>query len=127
MVDPSARRICASTELKERDLGVRFRYGRGSETGPAFVVRYAGQAQAFVNECAHLAVELDWQPGDFFDTAREALVCATHGARYHPASGACLGGRCNGKGLRRLPVEERDGWIFIAASAADWVEVETHD
>lgn len=127
MVDANARRICASAQLKERARGVRFRFGRGPETRPAFVVRYAGQARAFINECAHLAVELDWQPGDFFDTAHEALVCATHGARYHPASGVCLGGRCNGKGLRPLATEERDGWIFIAASAADWVEVDRHD
>ena len=127
MVDARPHRICASTELKERAKGVRFRFGRGPETRPAFVVRYAGRAQGFVNACAHLAVELDWQPGDFFDAAGEALVCATHGARYHPASGACVGGRCNGRPLLRLPIEERDGWIFIAAGAADWVEVDTHD
>jgi len=86
------------------------RYG---ERAAAFVIRYRGRAHAYLNRCGHVPVELDWQPGEFFDVARIYLVCATHGALYDPASGKCLGGRCNGRGLVALPVEERDGQLFL--------------
>jgi nitrite reductase/ring-hydroxylating ferredoxin subunit len=44
------------------------------------------------------------------------LICATHGALYDPASGACLGGRCEGRGLKAVPVVERDGNIYCEES-----------
>jgi len=68
---------------------------------------------AYLNRCGHVPVELDWQHGEFFDDSKLYLICATHGALYAPESGQCLGGRCNGRGLTKLPVEERDGNIYL--------------
>jgi len=107
------RLICASHELAERARGARFEFQRFGKTQPAFVVRYDGAAHAFLNQCGHVPVELDWQEGEFFDDSRLYLICATHGALYHPASGACVGGRCAGRGLIPIPVVERDGHIFL--------------
>ncbi|MBL8481498.1 MAG: Rieske 2Fe-2S domain-containing protein [Rhodocyclaceae bacterium] len=108
-----ARLICTSGELAEGGAGVRFelqRYGRAMQ---AFVVRYCGVARAYLNECAHVPIELDWMPGQFFDDSGLYLICATHGAIYDPASGRCLGGPCNGRGLLPVQVEERDGGIYL--------------
>jgi nitrite reductase/ring-hydroxylating ferredoxin subunit len=56
----------------------------------------------------HVAMELDWVAGQFFDLDGEALLCATHGASYDPADGHCMGGPCAGRGgLRRLQVIEK--------------------
>jgi nitrite reductase/ring-hydroxylating ferredoxin subunit len=66
-----------------------------------------------MNRCGHVPVELDWQHGEFFDTSKLYLICATHGALYSPESGHCLGGRCNGKGLEPVTVIERNGKIFL--------------
>lgn len=107
------RLICASHELAERGRGVRFVLKRFGKPQPAFVVRYDGEAHAFLNQCGHVPVELDWQEGEFFDDSRLYLICATHGALYHPASGACVGGRCAGRGLIPLPVAERDGHVYL--------------
>jgi len=80
---------------------------------PAFAIRFGGRAFAYLNRCAHVAMELDWQPGLFFDFDAESLLCSTHGAFYDPVTGACRGGACIGHGgLRALTVVERGGRVL---------------
>ncbi|MDP2432544.1 MAG: Rieske 2Fe-2S domain-containing protein [Pseudomonadota bacterium] len=105
--------ICASAMVREGATGFRFEVDWHGTRAAAFVIRHLGRAHAYLNRCGHIPVELDWQPGEFFDSSRLYLVCATHGALYDPTSGACLGGRCEGRGLVVLPVEERDGHLFL--------------
>ena len=105
--------ICASAALLNGGQGVRFEVDIGGRNAPAFAVRYGGRAFAYLNRCAHVATELDWKPGMFFDFDAEYLLCSTHGAFYDPATGACRGGACNGYGgLRALNVVERDGRVL---------------
>lgn len=104
--------ICASTELAERGRGVRFTAERAGLPVPAFAVRYSGRVHAYLNRCAHVSVELDWQEGEFFDVSGLYLVCSTHGATYYPETGGCAGGPCAGAGLQRLPTVERDGCVY---------------
>ena len=111
------RLICAASELAEQGKGVRFEMNRSGKLQPAFVVRFDGKVQAFLNQCGHVPVELDWQEGEFFDDSRLYLICATHGALYHPASGHCVGGRCAGRGLIPVPVVERDGRVYLIETA----------
>lgn len=108
-----ARLICASDELHDGGAGVRFAVVRHGHEEPAFAVRFRGRVFAYYNRCAHVPVELDWQPGEFFDDSGLYLICTTHGALYAPESGRCLGGRCNGKGLAPLPVEEWEGFVYF--------------
>ena len=105
--------LCPSTQLVERGGGLRFDVVAGGEMLGAFAVRHRGQAVAYLNRCAHVAMELDWVAGQFFDSDGEALLCATHGAAYDPASGRCLGGPCAGRGgLRPLQLVEQDGVVY---------------
>lgn len=115
MVEKS-RLICAAADLEEGGAGVRFEVRRGGQTVPAFAIRWRGRVRAFLNRCGHIPVELNWQPGEFFDISRLYLICATHGALYDPATGACLGGRCEGRGLTAVTVVERDGNIYCEES-----------
>ncbi len=108
-----ARPICASSDLADGGDGVRFEVEHKAETVPAFAIRHGGRVYAYVNRCAHIAMELDWNPGKFFDTDGEYLICSTHGALYAPESGACRGGPCRGTGLIRLQVFENDGRVYL--------------
>lgn len=108
--------VCETQRLQNGAAGVRFAVRIQGDVRPAFAVRYENRVYAYVNECAHRSVQLDWNEGDFFDTERRFLVCATHGARYYPETGACAGGPCNGRGLTALPVEETDGAVRLMAS-----------
>lgn len=107
------RLICASAEVAEGGAGFRFSIQRFGREEPAFLIRFRGRVHAYMNRCGHVPVELDWQHGEFFDHSKLYLICATHGALYAPESGHCLGGRCNGKGLEPVPVEERDGNVYV--------------
>ena len=105
--------ICASAELLDGGDGVRFAVMQGGREVAAFAVRFRGQVYAYINRCAHVAVELDWQPGRFFDGDGLYLICATHGALYRPESGACVAGPCRGARLEPVPVIERNGGVFL--------------
>lgn len=110
------RLICAAGELVDGGPGVRFQIEHEGVALPAFAVRHAGRVHAYVNRCAHVGVELDWQPGDFFDPETGMLICATHGALYDPATGVCHAGPCPGKQLTPVAVVERDGRIVLEQS-----------
>ena len=105
--------ILDSKELHEKSLGLRFALPALGEFATGFVVRYRGRAHAYVNQCAHVPVELDWQQGHFFTVAKDYLICATHGAHYQPDTGHCIMGPCKGKSLQALPVTEQNQQITI--------------
>jgi nitrite reductase/ring-hydroxylating ferredoxin subunit len=106
--------LCNSGELLERGLAVPFDIAHAGQTCRAFAVRFNGRVVAYLNRCAHVAMEMDWKPNRFFDDSGRWLLCATHGATYEPASGACSGGPCRG-GLIAIPVTEREGVVFWQA------------
>jgi nitrite reductase/ring-hydroxylating ferredoxin subunit len=107
------RLICPSSALSDSGRGVRFEVEYFGSAAPAFVVRQAGALHAYLNRCAHVAMELDWQEGVFFDFAGRDLLCSTHGATYETRSGRCVGGPCNGSPLVKLKVEERSGSVYF--------------
>lgn len=107
------RVICRSGALADSGRGVRFEVDYCGERVPAFVVRHAGRVYGYLNRCAHVAMELDWQEGIFFDAEGRDLLCSTHGAVYEASSGKCLGGPCGRTPLVKLEIEERDGMVHF--------------
>ena len=107
------RLICPSGELADSGKGVRFEVPYFGRPAPAFAIRHAGRVHAYLNRCAHVAMELDWQEGVFFDSSGRDLLCSTHGATYDTRSGRCVGGPCNRSPLVKLRIEERDGMIYF--------------
>lgn len=104
--------ICDSDALVDGGLGVRFPVAVFGEAATGFVVRYGGKAYAYLNRCAHVPTELDWQEGRFFESSGEFLMCAVHGAVYRPDSGVCTGGPCRGGRLRPIAVVETGGKVY---------------
>lgn len=107
------RLICASHELVDAGQGFRFTVTRYGREVPAFAIRFNGQVFGYLNECGHVPTQLDWLPGEFFDYSKLYLICSVHGALYAPESGRCLGGRCQGKGLKPLKLREIESAIFL--------------
>ncbi len=107
------RLICLSEAVLESGKGFRFTVKRFDIEEPAFVVRYRGKVYGYLNRCGHVPAQLDWQAGDFFDDSKLYLICSIHGALYAPDSGRCLGGRCQGVGLKALNISEIDDKIFL--------------
>jgi nitrite reductase/ring-hydroxylating ferredoxin subunit len=119
--------LCDGALLRERGPGLRFVVSHDNRQRPAFVVRYLGKVYAYLNECAHIPVELDFNPGDFYDLSRSYLVCATHGAYYEPDTGLCRGGPCKHRRLIALPVLEREGKVYMMPNDYQLVALEMPD
>jgi nitrite reductase/ring-hydroxylating ferredoxin subunit len=98
--------LCRSDDLIERGKGIVFDVMLWRQPARAFALRIDGRVVAYINRCAHVPTELDWNPGEFLDAERTTIVCAVHGAQYAPDSGHCLGGPC-GRG-RLMPVAVRE-------------------
>jgi nitrite reductase/ring-hydroxylating ferredoxin subunit len=112
VMDNIAIPICESAKLEEGGKGVRFPVLAGGNAGTGFVVRYDKQVYAYLNRCAHVPIELDWNEGEFFDSGGLYLMCSTHGALYTPEDGRCAGGPCRGGRLRAIAVHEKNGQVF---------------
>jgi nitrite reductase/ring-hydroxylating ferredoxin subunit len=107
------RLICAAADLVEGGDALRFEVELEGVHRPAFVLRWQGRVYAYVNRCAHVPIELDWNPGKLLDDSGKYLICATHGALYAPASGECVAGPCVGKRLQALAVDEDNQQIYL--------------
>jgi len=108
----SAARLCAASELQDGGRALVFdvlEYGRPAR---AFALRFEGVVIGYLNRCAHVPTEMDWQPGEFLDADRRFIVCSIHGASYEPRDGRCVGGPCGRGRLRALQLQEIDGQVY---------------
>ncbi|MDB5929534.1 MAG: Rieske (2Fe-2S) domain protein [Polaromonas sp.] len=107
--------LCNARDLRNGGLAVPFDVVYAGQTCRAFAIRYEGLPQAYLNRCTHVAMELDWQPNQVFDDTGQWLLCASHGAAYHPETGQCAGGPCRG-GLVKIMLSESEGVVFWHAA-----------
>jgi nitrite reductase/ring-hydroxylating ferredoxin subunit len=78
-----------------------------------FAIRDAsGAVRAYLNICPHRAQPVDVGDGRLWLPSGE-IECQAHGARFDPATGACAGGPCDGRALTPLPIDERDGSVWL--------------
>lgn len=104
--------ICSAEALIDGGKGVRFPVIAGGAAGTGFAVRFDGKVYAYLNRCAHVPIELDWNEGDFFESSGLYLMCSTHGALYEPENGRCVGGPCRNGRLRPIQAFEAEGQVF---------------
>lgn len=102
--------LCSSGDLVDSGLAVAFDVVYLGRTCRAFAIRYQGRVYAYLNQCNHVQMEMDYLPNRFFDLTGHRLICATHGALYQPETGACTGGPCRG-GLVRIALDEETGVV----------------
>jgi len=104
--------LCESTELQERGKAHCFEVLQYGQPASAFALRFEGQAVAYLNRCAHVPTEMDWQEGEFLDSDKRYIICSIHGALYDPLSGRCVTGMCGRIGLHKIEVQEREGRVY---------------
>lgn len=110
MTHHTAIALCNSADLVERGAAVPFDVVYAGQTCLAFAVRFEGQVRAYLNRCTHVAMEMDLRANEFFDSTRQFLICASHGATHEPLTGQCVGGPCRG-GLIAIALTEADGVV----------------
>ncbi len=112
MPDGPGQHLCASFELEDGGLAYLFDVRLWGAPQRAFALRFEGRVVAYLNRCAHVPAEMDWQPGHFLDADRRWILCSIHGATYEPANGRCVGGPCGRGRLMPVDVVERDGEVY---------------
>lgn len=103
--------LCESAALRERGEAVTFEVLEGGRSVPAFALRYEQVAVAYLNRCAHVPAEMDWQPGQFWDRDQRFIICSVHGALYEPHHGVCVSGPCPGARLHAIALKEEGGQV----------------
>ncbi len=97
----------------------KFQLARGGKTVDGFVVNFKEKFYAYVNECCHIPMRLDWYENEFFTRDKRYIICPTHGAAYEPNTGLCVDGPCPGEYLEPIPVAVKHGRIIVY-SPPDW-------
>ncbi|HAB09609.1 MAG: Rieske (2Fe-2S) protein [Alloalcanivorax venustensis] len=105
--------VCKTEDIGEESAR-EFMVGEQS----VIVVKFDGQFHAYLNWCPHLGIELNFMPDQFMDDDGRFLVCANHGALFEPENGACLSGPCSGDSLTAVPLDVRDGEIWVGNAEA---------
>lgn len=100
---PSGRILCRLEDIEDGE-GKGFTLGEGTAARDIFVVRQGARVFAYVNCCPHQGTPLDWTPDRFICDASGLILCATHGAQFAIADGACVSGPCIGARLQAMPV-----------------------
>ena len=108
--DPQA--LCRADELEERGRAVGFDVMLWRQPARAFALRFDGRVVAYINRCAHVPTELDWQPDEFLDADKRFIVCSIHGATYEPSNGVCIAGPCVRARLMAVEVRELDQHVY---------------
>lgn len=110
-LDPQV--LCASSALQECGEAVMFEVLEYGKLESAFALRYDNVAVAYLNRCAHVPVEMDWQAGQFWDMDKRFIICAVHGALYDPPRGECVSGPClPGARLIAISLSEQGGQVY---------------
>lgn len=85
----------------------------GDDAESLILYRDADEVRAWLNVCPHAGRRLDWAPGQFLKSKDGHLVCAAHGASFELQRGDCVAGPCRGDSLRAVPVQVRDGEVWL--------------
>jgi nitrite reductase/ring-hydroxylating ferredoxin subunit len=109
--------LCASADLAEKGRALVFDVLLWGQPARAFALRFEGQVVAYINRCAHVPAEMDWQPGEFLDHDQRWIVCSIHGAAYEPKDGRCVGGPCGKARLIPVQTAEVNGQVCWYPSA----------
>ena len=109
---PQAIALCASTDLEESGRAFVYDVLLWGRPARAFALRFEGRVFSYLNRCAHVPTEMDWQPGEFLDAERRFILCSIHGATYEPTNGRCVGGPCGRGKLSAIELQERDGQVY---------------
>lgn len=88
------------------------RFGAPPYDREVFIVAVGESVAAYVNDCPHQRLPLDWKPGQFLDWRGQHILCANHGARFRPEDGLCVDGPCRGEWLTPVKIRVTDEHVL---------------
>lgn len=77
------------------------------------VIRKEGQVFVYLNACPHVAMNLDFRPGQLLTKDGAHIICSNHAALFRIEDGFCLSGPCAEKKLTAVSFTIENDAIFI--------------
>lgn len=81
------------------------------------VLKQQNKVYAYLNQCPHRDLKLEWNKDDFFDESGAFLHCSEHGALFLPTTGECIVGPCQYQSLEKVSVFVENDTIFCDLEA----------
>lgn len=104
--------LCRFDELEDGRSRGFDPLGEGRDT--MFIVRRGAALHAYRNACPHYdRARMAWKRNEFLNGDRSRIMCAAHGAEFTIEDGLCTIGPCLGQRLHAVPVEVRDGAVWV--------------
>lgn len=105
--------LCRLDELPEGRSRGFDPLGEGRDT--MFVVRRGDGLHAWRNHCPHYddRARMAWRKDEFLDPSGEHIMCFAHGALFGIETGECTLGPCLGRRLTPVPLEVREGAVWV--------------
>lgn len=119
MSGPAGHTLCHLEDIEDGE-GKGFTLGEGAAAHDIFVVRDGARVFGYVNSCPHQGTPLDWTPDRFISSRSGLILCATHGAQFTVADGACVSGPCIGARLQSVPVATDARGNVILTKSSDF-------
>jgi nitrite reductase/ring-hydroxylating ferredoxin subunit len=113
-MDPGARGrwLCALETLPDGACS-EIAYGEGEGNSTVLLYRSGLEVKAFINCCPHLSLPLNARPREFLLMSGARIMCAHHCAVFRLQDGQCVDGPAGNTALEAVPVEIRDGQVFV--------------
>lgn len=108
--------LCPSESVREGEFG-EHSVASSDHIMDMVVTRHQGRVRAWLNVCPHQGRPLNFAPNRFLSDDQGRLVCAAHGAIFEPDSGRCVGGPCQGSGLKSIELVESGSKILFKAQS----------
>lgn len=80
------------------------------------IAKQRGNIYAYINNCPHLGLPLEWMPDQFLDAENQYIQCATHGALFRIDNGECISGPCLGDKLQPIIHTVEEGELSVKLS-----------
>ena len=88
----------------------------GARKAAVMAIRQGDRVFVYENVCPHIGSPLDFRPGQFLNPEGTHIMCATHLALFRIDDGVCTAGPCEGDALTPVPVQIRDGRVYLRAN-----------
>lgn len=106
--------LCRLDSIADGHCG-ELRFGADEQLLSLLLYRRGFDVRAYVNRCPHFSLPLNAGRDSFLLLTGARIMCAWHCAVFELAGGTCLEGPSLGRRLESVPVDVRDGAVYVAA------------
>lgn len=108
----SGQYLCSIDDIPNGG-GFEVAFGTCQDRFLVLLLRRDEQVWAYLNNCPHFSLPLNYEPQKFIVMDKELVMCAHHTAFFNFDDGYCVDGPCKGSSLTLIKIRVCGSSIFI--------------